>query len=243
MKKIAWIYKTILAVVISLATVTMSTLPAYATPQNQGRIGSEKNSQAGIDETGINSESRKFKSALWSMEDHLFINNKGLLQLDVETGAAIGIDEETFSAVKAGMETTNTLLQSGEITLDQIALDDGEPLMPISGKGQDGFFAASAACAGRSGYSFSWWHLRLTIYLNECRTQELISLLQNGTQSVCQIIVAWIGLSGFIASLACQGLARLVSLAASYLRKVDASGGYRGLVFQVSRSGFSVGHQ
>lgn len=156
------------------------------------------------------------------MEAHMGVNSANELFLDVTTAAEVGIDEESFTALKAAMEHTNALLRSGKVKLSDVHFYTKGP------KEADNFTVTADDCAGTTAAYLYWWGYRF--YMDECLTQQIEGLLWMGAgvSAVCGVLAAFFGQVEI--TLLCGLAAGLITIGAGYIQYVDGGGGNQGII-------------
>lgn len=156
------------------------------------------------------------------MEAHIGVNSANELYLDVTTGKEIGIDEESFNALKAAMDHTNARLRSGEIKLSDVHFSTKGP------KVLDNNVFTIASCAGTTAAYLYWWGYQF--YMDECLTQQVEGLLYMGA-GVSTIAAALSVPFGQVEVTIILGLAAgLMGLGGGYLQYIDGGGGNQGII-------------
>lgn len=173
-------------------------------------------------EQALKLKKEKFDQAVAAMETHMGINSANELYLDVTTAAEVGIDEESFTALKRAMEHTNALLRSGKVKLSDVHFSTKGP------KEADNSTVTAASCAGINAAYMYWWGYRF--YMNECLTQQIEGLLWMGAgaATICGV------LAGVFAqvevTVICGLSAALMGIGAGYIQYVDGGGGNQGII-------------
>ncbi|NOK62271.1 MAG: hypothetical protein GFH27_549331n10 [Chloroflexi bacterium AL-W] len=108
-----------------------------------------------------------YYDAIQRMEQHLITLPDGTFALTVKSGAEIGVDEATFTALHEGMQQTNTMLRSGSLQRSQVqthtSLEE-----TLSSTTDD---VTIDACIGSNGLQWFWWGAR--IWLDSCNARNL----------------------------------------------------------------------
>src|SRR5262245_30779829 len=177
-------------------------------------------------------QERQFMRAVSEMEKHLFVDG-GALKLDIEDGDSIGIDKETFAALKFNLEETNNLLRVGELSISEVRLSTEATIV---GNRDVGGSLDLQACAGLNGVRNYWWGQRF--YFDTCKTQVMVGLLTvgAGASALCAVFTP--------ARIPCGVVAAILTIGAGALYALDALGGFHGVYIARTRGGVTwVWHQ
>lgn len=219
--------------VFGLAVASLSFSPSIAHAQNTSATVRE------ADLAREAAKSRTFDKAVSLMEQHMQVTDSGTLSLNskglalaIKNTANKEIDTTIFGELKRSLARTNIGLKSGRLKASEVFPSRNTPIS-TSAKGTS---AAFAGCPGTNSVHTHWYGYH--IFLNECRTHDLIVLLQAGGSAA-----AIRSFFGRLIPLAIAGV--IGNFYGSFLNWVCGKGGHRGIVLKITWSGTvaSLWHQ
>jgi hypothetical protein len=177
----------------------------------------------------VEAQKIRYEHAVQQMERHIYVGKDGLFHLEVESGTALGIDEEIYEELGSALARTNDLIASGKLALEEIAFADGRNIFGEEVRLDNAGYMVS--CAGWTGVIYTWQGPR--VFLNDCHTQTLIYLIGVGAglATICAAIGAL--LQGYPIALVCGLVAGVLAVGAGALGAVNSWGGFQGLWFQL----------
>jgi hypothetical protein len=221
------ILKKSLNLLVIVAMIFGMVVPAFA---EESPITNQQEQEADYTELLKEAEAQKtrYEHAVQQMERHIFVGKDGLFHLEVESGTALGIDEEIYQELSTALAKTNELIASGRLTLEEIAFANGKNVFgeEVQRNG-DGY---TLACAGWTGQVYTWMGPRT--YLNHCDTEIVIGLIQMaaGVAALCGLIAPMLGAAPVGA--VCLLAAGLYAIGAGAIQAVNALGGHQGIYIQ-----------
>ena len=183
----------------------------------------------------------RYENAIQRLERHLTVGPDGLLHLDVDRSPDIGVPGNIIDELQTGMQAVNDQVRAGAIGIEDVLLSSGRsvsdpeaPRPPVVVSATPGDVPQQAvACAGWTGIRWFWYGPRL--YLNECHTQTLQSVLETGPDVSVLCAALSNGTSADIpVGIACGFAAGLVDISARALHAIDSWGGNQGVYFQLT---------
>ncbi len=165
-----------------------------------------------------------FAAAARRFEKHLFVGQDGLLYVNAQTGAEIGISETWYQVFETAMEETNRQLRGGALDVTDVRLVDGTH--NVFGRQVVSRFRTNnhVECVGRSGLEYTWMGPRL--YLNDCQTHLLVKGLYSG--ATLGLLCVQLG----ITSIPCGALSAVAAVGASTIDLIDEMGEHHGVYIQ-----------
>ena len=168
-----------------------------------------------------------FAAAARRFEKHLFVGQDGLLYVNAQTGAEIGISETWYQVFETAMEETNRQLRRGALDVTDVRLVDGT--YNVFGRQVVSRFRTNnhVECVGRLGLEYTWMGPRL--YLNDCQTHLIATTLGAGAAvgTLCTLI----------ANVPCTILSGVAGLGAASIYALDELGGHHGIYVQYAWTG------
>lgn len=156
----------------------------------------------------------KYERAIGNLESHVKVLPGGTLSVDISHGADVNVDEDVFVNLTKSIEHTNALIKTGQLRTRDVLLQSAAILTPSN------LITAAGACAGKRSHHTDWWGG--DAYIDECQTQEIISILKTGGATAGQII-AILGFDiGPIISF-------ILAAAAGLIDFIDGLGGHQGI--------------
>jgi len=198
--------KKVLALLISVAIV-VALVPSYA-----GAASPSEVSEYDIAKTGVGAglaQEREYTRAINKLERYLSISETGNIVLDAPKGIINSIDSEVYQALLAGLEQTNSMIDSGylvanpDFTLTVTEKDSVEGIQYLSSSG------------GIDAVYYYWWGL--WIYLSDATCDALVAAMGMGA-GITAILTAVLGPIGPIALIVAGVLAIGASLI-SYINR------------------------
>ncbi|NOK62269.1 MAG: hypothetical protein GFH27_549331n8 [Chloroflexi bacterium AL-W] len=162
------IFRTVFVTMVTLAAILATPWSGYAHAANQAKaLNQDPDTQPALVSDVAAQEAHY--DAIQRMEQHLEIAPDGTFRLNVKSGAEIGVDEATFTALYEGMEQTNALLRKGELQLNEVQTSTvATPATSVPSTTDE---ITPDACNGRTGVDWYWWGPR--IFLNSCDVGSL----------------------------------------------------------------------
>ncbi len=163
-----------------------------------------------------------FAAAARRFEKHLFVGQDGLLHVNAQTGAEIGISEAWYQVFETAMEETNRQLRRGALDVTDVRLVDGTHNVfgreVVSGLTPQ----SHVQCAGRSGVAITWMGPRY--YFDDCQTHFIKEALTSGVGLATLCVPAY--------PLPCTVAAGLVTIGVGNIGALDERGGHHGIYVQ-----------
>lgn len=182
----------------------------------------------------VEAQKARYEQAVQRMEQHIYLNEDGLLQIDVEKGLVLGIDEALFQELNSALAITNEHIASGKLSLEEIAFSDGTNIFgEVVQQYNDGYVLA---CAGWTGVTYTWQGPR--IYTNHCHTEMIINALVTGggAAAICALAFAKVPPVNII----CGAAVAITAIGAGTIGFINAMGGHQGVYFQLNWAHNSV---
>lgn len=209
-----------LALTLVLVTTVLfaGICPAAASQPEGGVAQNQVEFQANLE------RSLMVRQAVTIMERHMVVTDAGTISLDeaalsrdIDAGAAEGVEPAIFAQLTEALAQTNARIRAGEIVASDVFPSSASDLTSA-------VRSALQSCAGWTGVDDSWWGH--TVYLNQCDTDQLIGLLQQGVggAALCAAFVA-------PARVGCGIVVAIGEVGVGVLSAVHARGGYQGLYF------------
>ena len=188
------IFRTVFVTMVTLAAILATPWSGYAHAANQAKaLDQDPDTQPALVSDVAAQEAHY--DAIQRMEQHLEIASDGTFQLNIKSGAEIGVDEATFAALHEGMEQTNALLRKGELQLNEVQTHTlATPATSVPSTTDE---ITPDACNGRTGIDWYWWGPR--IFLNSCDTVSLQAALVAGDLAAAAVAIS-IGLTPIMAA-------------------------------------------
>jgi hypothetical protein len=226
------ILKKSLNLLVIVAMIFGMVVPAFA---EESPITNQQEQEADYTELlkEVEAQKTRYEHAVQQMERHLSIDDKGLLQLDVDSGLTLGIDERTFQELSLALALTNERIASGKLSLQEIALQDGKNIFGEEiQRNPEGYMPT---CAGWTGITYSVWGP--VYYLNDCHTQTVTNLLGAGAGAgaICAFLSTIFQFYPGVA--VCTLLGGLFAIGGGLMAAVNAWGGFQGIYFQQAWTG------